>query len=209
MSDSDYGSNSVAPDLAGGDAGNIFGLINRDNVHGLNLVVPEDAKEIIKPWNERDDTMKFADSGVDDQMIIHVPFTQSVRLKSIIVKLGRGEVTPRHLRLYANYPNIVDFADAEVTKPQLDISLLEGETGVVEYPLRVAAFANISSLSLYFSDSVGGDSSRIYYLGFKGETRSDRRDASSKLEIPAANAADAPIVDRLSEKAAGQQTTAR
>jgi len=59
-------------------------------------------------------------------------------------------VTPRHLRIYANHPTIVDFADAETTKPQLNISLLEGETGVTEYPLRVAAFTSINSLSLFF-----------------------------------------------------------
>jgi hypothetical protein len=51
--------------------------------------------------------------------------------------------------------------------------------------------------------------SRIYYIGFKGDTRSIRKDASSKLEIPAANAADAPLVDRVTEKTGGQQTTAR
>jgi hypothetical protein len=65
-------------------------------------------------------------------------------------QIGRGEVTPRHLRIYANHPTIVDFADAETTKPQLNISLLEGETGVTEYPLRVAAFTSINSLSLFF-----------------------------------------------------------
>jgi hypothetical protein len=64
--------------------------------------------------------------------------------------VGRGESTPRHLRIYANYPTIVDFADAENTTPQLNISLLEGETGVVEYPFRVAAFTSITSLSLFF-----------------------------------------------------------
>ncbi len=52
------------------------------------------------------------------------------------------------MRVFANHPNIVDFADAESTKPQLDISLSEGETGVVEYPVRVAAFASIVSLSI-------------------------------------------------------------
>ena len=57
---------------------------------------------------------------------------------------------PRHLRIYANHPQIVDFADAETTKPQLNISILEGESSVTEYPLRVAAFASISSLSLFF-----------------------------------------------------------
>lgn len=38
------------------------------SVHGLNLAVPEDAKELIKPWSERESTDKYADSGVDDQV---------------------------------------------------------------------------------------------------------------------------------------------
>lgn len=59
-------------------------------------------------------------------------------------------MTPRHLRVYANRSSIVDFSEAESTKPHLNISLLEGETGVVEYPVRVAAFTSVHSLSLYF-----------------------------------------------------------
>lgn len=108
---------------------------------------------------------------MDDQLIIHVPFAENVRVKSIILKLGgflficvafldlilmkmfllgRGETTPRQLRIYSNHINIVDFSDAETLTPQLDISLLEGETGVQEYPLRAAVFSNINSLSLHF-----------------------------------------------------------
>ncbi|KAJ7778303.1 galactose-binding domain-like protein [Mycena metata] len=227
MADNSESENSMASNLIGTDIANLYGFIDKDNVHGLNLAVPEDAKAIIKPWDERDSTLKYADSGVDDQIILHIPFVQNVRLKSILLKLeegdsspfhfnptltkgiGRGEVTPRHLRIYANHPDIVDFADAETTTPQLNISLLEGETGVIEYPFRVAAFTSITSLSLFFSDSVGGDVSRIYYVGFKGDAKSAQREASSKLEVPAANAADAPLVDRVSERASGQQTTAR
>ena len=37
-------------------------------MHGLNLTVPEDAKETIKPWDERESTEKFAESNVDDQV---------------------------------------------------------------------------------------------------------------------------------------------
>ncbi|THH31887.1 hypothetical protein EUX98_g2320 [Antrodiella citrinella] len=169
----------------------------------------KDAQAIIKPWEERDDTTQMAESGVDDQAIIHVPFSQNVRVKSVLMKLGRGEVAPRHLRIYANHTNIVDFAEAEELTPNLNISLLEGESGVTEYPLRAASFANVHALSLFFSDSVGGDSIRLYYLGFRGDSKSLRRDANSKLEIPAANTADEKLIDRLTERAAGQQTTAR
>jgi len=179
------------------------------SVYGLNLTVPEDAQAVIKPWDEREDTSKFAESGVDDQVIIHVPFTQNVRVKSVLLKLGRGEVTPRRLRIYANHTNIVDFGEAEDVTPQLNISLLEGEVSVSEYPLRSAVFANIHSLSLFFSDSVGGDSLRIYFIGFRGDSRKQRKEGTQKLEIPAANAAH-KMVDGVSEKARGaQQTTAR
>ena len=63
---------------------------------------------------------------------------------------GRGEVTPRQLRVYANRANIIDFSEVDDIQPSLNISLLEGETGVTEYPLRKAAFSSINSLSLFF-----------------------------------------------------------
>lgn len=101
--------------------------------------------------------------------IIHVPFTESVRIRSILLKLGeyrfhfhmlpdiidvynsgRGEVTPRHLRIYANHSTIVDFSEAEDITPHLNITLSESELGVAEYPLRASAFASVHSLSLFF-----------------------------------------------------------
>jgi hypothetical protein len=45
--------------------------IQLPSVHGLNLTVPEDAKALIKSWDEREDTSKYADSNVDDQASAH------------------------------------------------------------------------------------------------------------------------------------------
>ncbi|ETW78004.1 hypothetical protein HETIRDRAFT_325322 [Heterobasidion irregulare TC 32-1] len=208
---SDHANDGI-PDFlstSGDMTANLFGVIDRDNVHGLNLTVPEAAKDLIKPWSERESTETFADSNVDDQMIVHIPFSENVRVRSLFLKLGRGEVAPRQLRIYANHPNIIDFSEAEENKPLLNISLLEGETTVIEYPLRVAAFSSINSLSLFFGDSVGGNASRIYYIGFKGELRTSRRSGTSKLVIPAATGADASLTDRVSERAAQPQPTAK
>lgn len=36
-----------------------------------------------------------------------------------------------------------------------------------------------------------------------------RKDVTQKLETPAANAADSSLIDRVRERAAGQQSTAR
>lgn len=160
-------------------------------MYGLNLTVPEDAKAIIKPWDEREDTTKYADSNVDDQVSrshcsypmcakrndppgghtytihterpseIYLSQTRYARLAQMfslvtnpLLYVGRGELAPRHLRIYANHAAIVDFEDAEVTKPQLNITLQEGEVGVIEYPLNTPAFANIHSLSVFFVRTV-------------------------------------------------------
>lgn len=52
-------------------------------MHGLNLTVPEDAKETIKPWDERETTEKFAESNVDDQV------RQNIRLNPLECWLTR------------------------------------------------------------------------------------------------------------------------
>lgn len=47
---------------------NLFSVIDRDNIHGLNLTVPEDAKEVIKPWDTRESLEKWIESGEDDEV---------------------------------------------------------------------------------------------------------------------------------------------
>ncbi|CAE7208118.1 unnamed protein product [Rhizoctonia solani] len=182
---------------------NLFGVIDREKVHGLNLSVPEDAKAVIKPWDERENLEKYCETGVDDELILHVPFSRNVRIKSIIIKTARGDAQPRRLRIYANHPAGLDFAEAESTRPQQDFALLEGG-GIVEYPVKAATFANVIALTLFLTDTPGGEINRIYFVGFKGDARDVQKDVSEHLDIRAANAADAPI-DRLAEKAAGAQ----
>lgn len=58
------------------------------------------------------------------------------------------------------------------------------------------------------SESPGEESSRVYYIGFRGDTRTPRKDTSTRLDLAAANAADAPV-DKLAEKSASSQTTIR
>lgn len=65
-----------------GDAGNLYRSIdkmksvlfsslplrscNDRSVHGLNLVAPESAQGIIKPWEHREDITIYAESNPDD-----------------------------------------------------------------------------------------------------------------------------------------------
>ena len=93
--------------------------------------------------------------------------------------------------------------------------------------MRASTFSNVHSLSLFFvsiqskgdrvasqtdrlqSDSVGEDVSRVYFIGFKGDLREPRKEGTDKLPIPAANAADAPLVDKVGEKKGAAQSLAK
>lgn len=124
---------------AAGDEQNLYSFIDRDQIFGLNLSDPAQAKLPIKPWDERGDTERYAESGVDDQFVITVPFTCSVRVKSILLNPGRGDFAPQvsrqaslaerfstsfaltdtlysqRIRAYVNRPSGIDFDDIEAS----------------------------------------------------------------------------------------------
>ena len=58
------------------------------------------------------------------------------------------------------------------------------------------------------SDAVGGEQSRIYYLGFRGDTRFTKKEVNSKLEVPA-DAGGTALSDKVTHKVGSRQTTAR
>jgi hypothetical protein len=159
---------------------------------------------LIKPWEDREDEVKFVESNVDDQLMVHIPFTENVRIRSILLKVGRGDTAPRHLDVYLNHPNI-DFSDAESLQPHLKLALLEGESGVMEYPVRVAAFASVHSLSLFFANPDNA-CSRVYFIGFRGDLRSVKREGTAKLQVPAPTATDAAMGTKAETKGSARPT---
>ncbi|EJD51265.1 DUF1000-domain-containing protein [Auricularia subglabra TFB-10046 SS5] len=184
----------------------LYHCIVLEKVHGLNLTVPEDAHNVFKAWESRHDITRFCESNADDQMIIHVVFAEAVMVRSVVLKIGRGELAPQRLRLYANAPGSSDFGDLEDMRPDLDLSLQQNEDGVVEYPLRAQAFVNTSSIALFFSEATGGEQSRVYYVGFRGLRKHIWRAPMLGLKVHEDAAGEADI-DRLAEKSGSKTST--
>ncbi|KAG8909861.1 hypothetical protein FRC02_007539 [Tulasnella sp. 418] len=107
------------------------------------------------------------ESDADDQLIIRVPFTGSVKLRSILLKSGPGSETPTKLCVYANADSLDfdDITDAKVTQ-EFDVAQSR-EIG--EYAVKAAKFSAVRSLTLFFPAAQGADNVRIYFLGFLGE----------------------------------------
>lgn len=45
----------------------------------------------------------------------------------------------------------------------------------IDYAVKASKFSNITHLSLYFPTNFGGDKTRIYYIGLRGEYVADIR----------------------------------
>ncbi|KAI9613448.1 hypothetical protein PSHT_07889 [Puccinia striiformis] len=159
----------------------LFSKIALDQVTGYNVEPTRPAKSCIKAWDDRMDDAQYTESDMDQQMIIQIPFTGSVKL-----------------RTYANEPNL-DFDTLEARKPTQILEIPESNE-VIEFPVRVAKFSSVTSLSIFFnSTSAGADKSQIYFLGFKGEFTNVSRKPVIAIYEAKANPADHQKINGLND----------
>ncbi|WVQ85578.1 hypothetical protein IAT38_007744 [Cryptococcus sp. DSM 104549] len=204
-----------------GSTTNLWGHIDRDNVTGLNLADPSSAPVVIKTWDERLDQELYVESGVDDDLMIHIPFVSSVRLRSLILMPpapGHPHRSTR-LRLFANLPHCPDFSEVEDMNPIMDLDttvppagvqrLPDGRRDVEEWPLKVQKLANVFSVTLLFSEASTALRSTIFFAGFKGVPQKHAMDMSKLGQIPTADAADKPVDGVAAKQSNYSQTTTR
>ncbi|KAF8920120.1 galactose-binding domain-like protein [Mucidula mucida] len=143
---------------------NLYMHIDRDNVVALNG--EGDGRGVIKPWHERANEEKYLESDADDQLILRIPFTGSVKLRSILLKTGPGDQTPQKVAIFANEDSL-DFNDVSDKTPLQEFDIPESRD-VGEYAVKTARFSNVSSITLFFPASQGAETVRMYYVGFMG-----------------------------------------
>ncbi|KAI9300330.1 galactose-binding domain-like protein [Cunninghamella echinulata] len=179
-------------DLPGsGDQFLLYSRIDRDNVRCLNEIEPDSGKKVIRPWNERMDNTNYLESDADEQLLIFIPFTGIVKLRTICLRTTVGEQAPSKMKVFINRDDM-DFDAAESYVPTQEFDLVQHDD-VAEYGTRVAKFNNVRNLTLYFPENFGGDTSIIRYLGFKGEWQEMKRDPIITIYEASANPADHKI----------------
>jgi len=108
------------------------------------------------------------ESADDAELIIYIPFTGTVKLKSIMIIGGEKGSSPKKMKVFANRDDI-DFSNANDAKPVQEWDLQEDFRGEIEYPTRIVKFSGISSVTIFIPQNFGSDSTTIYYIGLKGE----------------------------------------
>jgi hypothetical protein len=147
----------------------LFDYIRVSQCSALN-VAGGDISCVIQESFTKGTNINYLASDADDQIILHIRFTSSVKIKSIRIACPESDdFSPTCLMLYAN--NIIDFNNVNKGKCTQQISCLtetdhKGEA--IDYPVKAHLFSNVQSLSLFFSNSRLNET-RIVFLGFTGE----------------------------------------
>ncbi|RIB16202.1 galactose-binding domain-like protein [Gigaspora rosea] len=132
----------------------LYSRIDRENVRCLNESSPGLGKN-------------FVESDVDEQLILFIPFTGSVKLKSISIKSGPGNSCPSKMKAYINREDI-DFDTVDSYTATQEWELISSPDNI-EYVTRMTKMYNVRNLTLYFPENFGDDITRIFYIGLKGE----------------------------------------
>jgi len=167
----------------------LYSKIDINNLTTLNESEENSGRTVFRSWDDRLSKDHFVISDCDDELLFNIPFTGNVKLKGIIVMGGEDESHPARVRLYKNKGHM-SFDDVKCEADQ-EFELTRDTTGTMEYPVKIVKFSSVYNLSLHFPKSIGGDVTKIYYIGLRGEFTEGQREkivlASYEL---AANPAD-------------------
>mmetsp|Transcript_15649 Transcript_15649/g.38093 ORF Transcript_15649/g.38093 Transcript_15649/m.38093 type:complete len:221 (+) Transcript_15649:79-741(+) len=145
----------------------LYEFIDTANIRALNADPQHGPAGAIKPFDQRRDTETWLESDADEQLIITIPFTGSVRLKSFALGSGAGESGPLVVKAYINREDI-DFDNVNDLPVVQSFELPRDNPFDAEHPVRVAKFNRVRSLTLFVETNHGEETTRINYLALKG-----------------------------------------
>jgi len=121
-------------------------------------------------------------SDADEQLLLNIPFHQTVRVRALVIKSSGGEQAPKRVKLFVNRPSL-GFDDVqEAEEPEaaqvLDISEEDVKSGR-PIPLRFVRFQTVTSLHIFvFSNQGEAEETRIDAVDFLGVTAETTKDLS-------------------------------
>lgn len=154
----------------------LYPYIDTTKIVCLNEHVPQAGKSIIKPYDQRLTSEPYLESAVDEELILQIPFTVSVNIKSIVVIGADEESCPSRVKLFKNRDG-VDFGNADELVAEQSFDLALDRRGELDLMVRPSKFQNVNQLTLYFpsNHSDGEQQTRITYVGIKGTSTTYRR----------------------------------
>jgi hypothetical protein len=174
---------------------NLLPWIDVDNVVGLNEEVPDTAKRIFRPYDDRlDDNQAVESTDGDPELIIKIPFTAPVKVMSLSCIGGADGTQPTKVVLFINREDL-DFQSVGDVAPTQEVDLVEDMHGAIQYPLRSAKFITVTHLCLHFPSSVAEERTRIHWMALYGQGSEWKRQAVTCVYEAVANPKEKQVKD--------------
>ncbi|PNY09236.1 PITH domain-containing protein 1-like [Trifolium pratense] len=169
----------------------LYKHIDLDKVSALNEATTGTVKSVFKAWEHRLNTSgeHLESNEGDPELLVFIPsrelssvgrFTSDVKIKSISIVGGADGTSPSKMRAFINRDGI-DFSDAQSMQAIQEWDLAENMQGVLEYQTRYSKFQSVGNITLHFPDNFGGDTTKIHYIGLKGEATQLKRDVVATI----------------------------
>ncbi|CAF1302793.1 unnamed protein product [Rotaria magnacalcarata] len=146
---------------------NLHTKIDKYNLQCYNEKHDGSGKEVFRAWDERLDRSKVVESDDDPELLFSIPFNGAVKITGLCVIGENGPSHPNTVKLWSNLPEL-RFENAR-GKGHQEISLTYDPSGTLAYQVNPAHFSRVTHLSLYFPSNFGDETTRIYYIGLRGE----------------------------------------
>ncbi|GMS91536.1 hypothetical protein PENTCL1PPCAC_13711, partial [Pristionchus entomophagus] len=148
--------------------------IDMDKVSILNEASANSGPNFLKEWDDKMDRTRFLESDCDEELLINLPFKGNVRILGLCLIGEDGEQCPARIRLFKDREGM-SFDDVAGLQPEQEIDLKADPTGSVDYPLKASKFNSLSHLSIHIDRNFGGETTKMYFLGLRGEYLEDFR----------------------------------
>jgi thiol-disulfide isomerase/thioredoxin len=112
----------------------------------------------------------FLESDCDEQLILVLSFTQSVKLHTLQIVGPNDGRAPKTVKLFLNQPQTLDFDTAETRLPVQEFVLTEEDIKEdSKIALSFVKYQNVQNLTVFVQDNQGGkETTVLQYLGLFG-----------------------------------------
>mmetsp|Transcript_17635 Transcript_17635/g.49302 ORF Transcript_17635/g.49302 Transcript_17635/m.49302 type:complete len:170 (-) Transcript_17635:121-630(-) len=117
----------------------------------------------------RENEAVYLESDTDEQLLIHIPFNQVVKLHSIVIRAPSDGTGPKRVRLFINR-TALGFSEASDEAATQDIELSEEDISAGKpLPLKFVKFQSVRSVSVFIeSNQDEEETTKLGTLKFMG-----------------------------------------
>eukprot|EP00179_Madagascaria_erythrocladioides_P020547 CAMPEP_0198344216 /NCGR_PEP_ID=MMETSP1450-20131203/66153_1 /TAXON_ID=753684 ORGANISM="Madagascaria erythrocladiodes, Strain CCMP3234" /NCGR_SAMPLE_ID=MMETSP1450 /ASSEMBLY_ACC=CAM_ASM_001115 /LENGTH=230 /DNA_ID=CAMNT_0044049459 /DNA_START=59 /DNA_END=751 /DNA_ORIENTATION=- len=154
-----------------GRAWSLYKYVDTPKVRVLNATDTAAAARCFRPFDERATVPADGalESDADEELIVHVPFTASVKVKALMFVGVDSGSAPRTVRCFINRDD-VDFTNVADLEPLAEFDTNADLVGELEYATKYAKWQNVQSLTLHISANCADeDVTKVSFIGIKGE----------------------------------------